>query len=314
MTTARTNLGPLTTLFTYPAHCTVAIEDCSTCDVFWQAQTCSDNSFNAQGVQDDPQCWPARQNLDLSTGVALNGWGFYSPGISCPSGYATSCVATGTVDGGFPFQFPLLDSETAVGCCPIGFTCMYNPGLDNAQTCYSIATTGSFPAAGCLSGTSIDFRYYDVPATVVETVESSSVSLTTTVMSAITVLAPLFQINYQSTDLLRSHTSPATRTATSTLTSSTTAPLSPNSPFPSPSSSTETGLSSGAKAGLGVGVGIGGLLLLAVAIFLCLRRRRAPHPVGELMATETPPAFVQQRTEPAELSSYTYRSELPQYK
>ena len=54
----------------------------------------------------------------VSTGVALNGWGFYSPGIQCPSGYATSCVATEGVVGGFNFQFGLLPSETAIGCCP----------------------------------------------------------------------------------------------------------------------------------------------------------------------------------------------------
>lgn len=52
MTTTRTNLGPLTTPFSYPAHCAVAVRECASCDVFWQAQTCTDN--NANGVQDDP--------------------------------------------------------------------------------------------------------------------------------------------------------------------------------------------------------------------------------------------------------------------
>ncbi|KAJ8131109.1 hypothetical protein O1611_g2516 [Lasiodiplodia mahajangana] len=270
MTTARTNLGPLTTSFSYPAHCTVA------------------------GVQDDPQCWPARRNPYLSTGVALNGWGFYSPGLSCPFGYATSCVATGTVDGGFPFQFPLLDSETVVGCCP------------------TIATTGSFAAVGCSSGTSNDFRYYNVPATVTETVGRSSTSLTAMVISTVTILAPLFQLNYQSTDLSSSQTSLTTQTTVSTPANTDMVPAPSNSS--SSSLSAKTVLSSGAKAGIGVGAGIGGLLILGAASFFCFRRRKSSNPVSELMAVETPPAFAQHHTQPAELSSHSYRSELPQYK
>ncbi|KAI0111084.1 hypothetical protein GGR51DRAFT_557492 [Nemania sp. FL0031] len=308
----RTNLGPLTTPFSYPSHCTVAVSQCSTCDVFWQAQTCSDNSFNAQGVQDDPQCWPARQNPYVPTGVALDGWGFYSPGISCPSGYATSCVATGSVDGGFPFQFPLLDSETAVGCCPTGFHCVYTPGGNNAQTCYSIATIGSFAAVGCSSGMSNDYRYYNVPATVTETVGSSSTALIATVISTVTIFAPLFQLHYQSTDLSSSQISSTTQTASSTLASTSTMPASPNPPSSSPSAA--AGLSSGAKAGIGVGAGVGGLLLLGAAIFFFFRRRKSSNHVSELMAAQPPPPFTQQHTQPAELSSYTYRSELPQYK
>ncbi|KAI0870089.1 hypothetical protein GGS24DRAFT_511232 [Hypoxylon argillaceum] len=281
MSTARTNLGPLTTPFSYPAHCTAAVGDCSSCNVFWQAQTCSNNGFNSQGVQDDPQCWPARQNPNLSTGVALNGWGFYSPGISCPSGYATSCVATGSVDGGFPFQFPLLDSETAAGCCPTGFYCRHEPLVGQPQTCYSVVTTGSFPVVGCSSGTSNDFHYYNVPATVTQTIESPGTSLTTTLISAMT---------------------------TSTMGSTITIPESLSSQSPSPSPSAGVGLSSGAKAGVGVGAGIGGLLILAAIIFFCVRRRRASNPASELVATEIQPALIQQHIQPAELPPNSYYS------
>ncbi|KAI0528438.1 hypothetical protein GGR58DRAFT_496010 [Xylaria digitata] len=306
-TTARTNLGPLTTLFSYPAHCTVAVQECSTCEMFWQAQTCSDNSFNAQGVQDDPQCWPTRRNSQLSTGVALNGWGFYSPGISCPSGYATSCVATGTAGGGFPFQFPLLDGETAVGCCPTGFHCKYNPGVDGAQTCYSVVTAGSFPVVSCSSGTSNDFRDYYVPATVTETVESSSVWLAATLISTVTVFAPLFQLHYQSTDFPPTRSSSTTQTIVSTPVRTITIPASSNSP--STSLSADVDLSSSAKAGIGVGVAIGGSLLLAAIAFFCFRRRRTRNSVSELTATETRPTFPQQYSQQhvqvAELSSYT---------
>ncbi|KAI0505622.1 hypothetical protein F5B22DRAFT_651556 [Xylaria bambusicola] len=314
MTTARTNLGPLTTPFSYPAHCTVAVKQCESCDVFWQAQTCSDNSNNAQGVQDDPQCWPERQNLDLSTGVALNGWGFYSPGISCPIGYETSCVATGTVNGGFPFQFSVLPRETAVGCCPSGFQCKHNPGVDGAQTCYSIATTGSFPVVSCSSGKSNDFADYVVPATVTETVGSASTSLAVALINTVTIYAPLFQLNFQSTDLPSVNPD---RTAASTLSSTHTIPGDSSSP----TSSAAGGLSTGAKAGIGVGAAVGaiGSIALLTAIFLYYRKRARKSP-SELMVTEQSPSNLKQPiyhpqtysqpAQPVELSSQSYYSQL----
>lgn len=84
MTSTRTVLGPLTTTFTYPSSCSVAVEACTGCSSGWQAQTCSDNVYNDQGIQDNVECWPPRSNPDLSTGVALNGWGFYSPVCTAP--------------------------------------------------------------------------------------------------------------------------------------------------------------------------------------------------------------------------------------
>lgn len=114
----RTILGPLTTAFVYPSSCSVVVKDCVTCSKGYQGQTCGTNTFNTQGVQDDPSCWPPRTDDSLVTDVALNGWGIYSPGISCPDGYSTACAATQGADGGFPFQFSLEKSETAVGCCP----------------------------------------------------------------------------------------------------------------------------------------------------------------------------------------------------
>lgn len=117
MASSRTNLGPLTTAFKYQDSCAVVVRRCTNCDIAWQGQSCGDNRFNTQGVLDNPDCWPPRDNDALETGVALGGWGFYSPGLECPDGYAAKCVATGSVDGGFDFQFSVLRSETAVGCC-----------------------------------------------------------------------------------------------------------------------------------------------------------------------------------------------------
>jgi hypothetical protein len=115
---ARTNLGPLTEAFTYPASCNAVVLQCATCNDGWQAQKCGTNTRNPDGVQDAPDCWPPRQGDAFPTSVALNGWGFYSPGVQCPIGYTTACRATGSVAGGFPFEFEVLRSETAIGCCP----------------------------------------------------------------------------------------------------------------------------------------------------------------------------------------------------
>ena len=80
MTSARDNVGPLITPFTYPLTCTYAVLGCSTSFEAWQAQTCSDNGYEGD-VQDDPDCWPPRTNGNHMTNVPFMGGGFYSPGI-----------------------------------------------------------------------------------------------------------------------------------------------------------------------------------------------------------------------------------------
>ncbi|KAK7421991.1 hypothetical protein QQZ08_009712 [Neonectria magnoliae] len=169
MASSRTNLGPLTTAFKYPDSCAGVVQQCTICGQAWQGQSCGDTSCNTQGVQDNPDCWPPRDNDALETGVALGGWGFYSPGLECPDGYATKCVATGSVDGGFDFQFSVLRSETAIGCCPNGYRGLFNLSVDTAQTCYSVATAGSFPTVQCSGGSSNRYSYMTVPATFTET-------------------------------------------------------------------------------------------------------------------------------------------------
>lgn len=64
----------------------------------------------------DMGCYPPAASATLDdiypSGV------FYSPGISCPSGYATACSATA---GGFSDWDPpggVAAAETAIGCCP----------------------------------------------------------------------------------------------------------------------------------------------------------------------------------------------------
>jgi hypothetical protein len=119
------NLGPLTTTFTPPAACTVAVGaergavggllGGGDKDVAWLGKACSRGK-----PVDDPSCWPETSKGAEAREAPLHGWGFYSPGLHCPVGYATACSATGGSGGGsgWPVQFKLRDGETAAGCCP----------------------------------------------------------------------------------------------------------------------------------------------------------------------------------------------------
>ncbi|KAK3938459.1 proline-rich receptor-like protein kinase PERK2 [Diplogelasinospora grovesii] len=188
---APTNLGPLTTTFTPPAVCTVAVGAATTDggllglgllggssaigDIARLGQTCS-----AGGTAvDAAACWPP-----TSKGAAT-GNGFYSPGLDCPVGYATACSATGGSGGssGWPVQFKLLDGETAVGCCPNGYGC----ANVNGQTCLTVATSTTVPTVTC-DGTKVG-------AVVTQTVPDVKASIT-----AMSLFAPMIQINWQSSD------------------------------------------------------------------------------------------------------------------
>ncbi|KAF4464734.1 hypothetical protein FALBO_8421, partial [Fusarium albosuccineum] len=193
MPSRRMNLGPLTTRFAYPDRCTAPVIGCSTCDLAWQAQTCGDNPANSQGVQDDPDCWPPRSKADMDGGYALNGWGFYSPGLECPEGYEPACSATGTATGDFNFQYSINDDETAIGCCPTGYSCD-QPG--GPQTCKTVASRGSMQAAMCDDGeTQLD--WYTLPVTYTQTGSDSEQAT----LDYITIMAPMFQLNRKASDL-----------------------------------------------------------------------------------------------------------------
>ncbi|KAK0636763.1 hypothetical protein B0T17DRAFT_477890, partial [Bombardia bombarda] len=181
---SRVILGPLTTTFVPPPACTVAVGACKTCNVAWLGQECV-----ATGAQDNTDCWPTTTEGALAPEPTLYGWGFYSPGLMCPQGYASACSATaGSAGAGWPLQFKLTAGETAVGCCPSGYRC---DNL-NGQTCILSAATMTVPSVSCARGTSADFDFITLPN------------------RKINVFAPMIQINYQSSD------QPTTSTITST--------------------------------------------------------------------------------------------------
>jgi hypothetical protein len=127
-TTTRHNaLGPLTTVFTADPTCmTLMFRECGSSDVCtgWLAQTCTSDlagTTTSYGPSNEFACFPP-----LTSGTVTEtygGWGFYSPGLSCPSGYTSACSATAGATGSFQFEYPLVLGETAVGCCP---TYVYN--------------------------------------------------------------------------------------------------------------------------------------------------------------------------------------------
>lgn len=152
----RVILGPLLTTFTPPPPCTVGVGICSTCNVVFLGQTCAPS-----GAQDGTTCWPPTTSGAPTPKPTLQGWGFYSPGVACPSGYTSRCSAVADSDRepGWPLQFLQEPGETAVGCCPTGFNC-HN---QNGQTCIAIARTTTVGTVTCKSGRSEGFEFATVP-------------------------------------------------------------------------------------------------------------------------------------------------------
>ncbi|AEO56647.1 hypothetical protein MYCTH_2048823, partial [Thermothelomyces thermophilus ATCC 42464] len=222
-----TLLGPLTTAWSMPDSCTVHVRNCATCNEGFRGQQCVSGQ-----PEDHTTCWPPAVKANEPPQHPFVGWGFYSPGLVCPSGYTTACTAE---YGGRPeweIEFTLIPGETAVGCCPEGFKCTNK----NGNTCIAVET-GLRVATGFCSGSQLaDLAQATFPAFVV-------------------FLAPMFQLNFQSSDLVTSTARPPTSAS-------------------SGQSGGGSGLSTGATAGIAVGAALGGVLLGILAIVLFIRNRR----------------------------------------
>ncbi|KAH8898037.1 hypothetical protein GQ53DRAFT_712568 [Thozetella sp. PMI_491] len=204
---APTNLGPLTTTFTPPPSCTVAVGaveggllglgllGASVQNFAFLGQSCS----AGKGI-DATSCWPPTSKGAKAPSTPLGGWGYYSPGLNCPVGYATACSATGGSGGGsgWPVQFKLMDGETAIGCCPSGYGCANL----NGQTCTMVATSTTVPTVTCDGTKSGAFAFQTVP--------DAKASIT-----AFSLFAPMIQINFQSSDQPKQTSAPASSTSVS---------------------------------------------------------------------------------------------------
>ncbi|KAK4460554.1 hypothetical protein QBC42DRAFT_180680 [Cladorrhinum samala] len=273
---ARTILGPLATIFSPPASCTIVHGLCSTCSTAWRAQTCVPTT-----VQDNPSCWPPTTSAAPTGGAFMLGWGFYSPGVVCPTGHYEACSATAGGAQGWQVQYLMEPSETFAGCCPLGFRC-HN---ENGQTCISEAVSTSFATVSCIDGTSNNFGYMTVPQT-----EHA--------LPKVTIYAPMIQLAWKPTDhLLRS----------AFATSPTISYITPTSTNVSRASS---GLSTGTIAGIAVGVAasVFGLLVTVFFVWRASRSRdRGSHVESQ---KSLPPGYSEspgysEPTSPAELKHHT---------
>jgi hypothetical protein len=112
-----TLLGPLTTTWTMPETCTIQMVNDESRYRRYRGQRCAVISGTAQ-PEDDVNCWPPVTNLLQIPAPPFLGWGFYSPGLACPTGYTAACTAQYGGRAGWEMQFTLIPGETAIGCCP----------------------------------------------------------------------------------------------------------------------------------------------------------------------------------------------------
>ncbi|PHH51733.1 hypothetical protein CFIMG_004486RA [Ceratocystis fimbriata CBS 114723] len=257
----RTILGPLTTTFTPPATCSSIFGDCSTCLQGWRAQVCLETK-----QIENTDCWPPTSAGAQSATQPLQGWGFYSPGIVCPAGHYSACSATAGSTSGWEVQFSMLPGETAVGCCPEGYSCTADLANGIAQTCIQYNTMGTLSTLSCNGASTI------TGSTVLSNYDS------------FTGYAPLIQINFRDVDIGKTS---ATQTVSgsnlgsaraSAKATGTGAATNTDSPIivaeGATSGSSNNGLSTSAVIGIAVAVSLGVLLTALIAGCLLLRRRR----------------------------------------
>ncbi|KAL2159379.1 hypothetical protein VTH06DRAFT_2383 [Thermothelomyces fergusii] len=290
------NLGPLTTTFTPPPACTVAVAERRNRladffgvggdrDIAFLAQECSRGK-----PHDATSCWPATSKGVEEKEAPLYGWGFYSPGLHCPVGYATACSATGGSEGGsdWPVQFKLRDGETAVGCCPSGYGCANINGQTllapmiqlNWQSSDRPASTTSSTISTTAPITSSSGSSSSASARSSPTGTITSTSSRDTTDSTETTLTSATSI----TETLILDDSPQT-TGTETGTSD----RGVDGPKGTPAlqdvddSSDGSGpLNSGMRVAIGVAASVVVLLMLVCALFYCWRRRKTLQEEREL--------------------------------
>lgn len=194
-----------------------------------------------------------------------------------------------------------------------GFTCANN----NGNTCIATATSTAIPTAFC-DGTDLTDSATETFPTVVTVTQtdtaSGEVEVSTSTRTMV-LFAPMFQLNFQASDLPASTTASTTRpSSTSTSTPSTTSAADDDK-----TSKSSGGLSSGARVGLGVGIGLGIAFLLAFAgfIYYYRRSRRVQLPLGgefhhtEVSEAADSPKVVKSPAQVYEMGDYHAPAELP---
>ena len=323
---AGTLLGPLTTTWSMPSSCSVHVVPCATCDGGFSGQRCEvrDGDANGEGAPYDyTGCWPPAIKQAGTPGFPFMGWGFYSPGLACPTGYTAACTAEHGGRSGWEVEFTLIPGETAIGCCPEyvlydhytsfinancfrGFKCTNL----NGNTCIAVDTQLTVSTALCSGRELVNFGqvtypvFIDITTTVTEATSSGGRVAVETSSQEVTLLAPMFQLNYQASDLEQITTPPTVQASPS----ESSPPITSNSVGSDPASDPLTpaadggGLSTGAIVGIGVGAALGGILLGVLAILLFIRNRKRKRAAAVLAESK-----------PAEQPQYDYKypAEMP---
>ncbi|KAL7913932.1 hypothetical protein GGI35DRAFT_475774 [Trichoderma velutinum] len=146
----RSELGPLTTVFTPPADCRSFqfLEDTVVGRNIAGSFYCYPSSFTGIGRYNTsvikscfPEGYASFLNMDWTnpTTYFASYIGFYSPASICPSDYSVACVVARSKGQSDPFVGPVVgvdrnwgdqniwqllrEGETASGCCPTGYVC-----------------------------------------------------------------------------------------------------------------------------------------------------------------------------------------------
>ena len=325
-TPTRVNLGPLTTVYNLPSHCSRAAIAGPSATKAVRGQTCKVNGATAV-PQDDIGCLP---RATAYPATLQRGIGFYSPGYSCPAGYASACTAISATKGQTTlapkvtgtFQFPLVAGETAVGCCPGGFQCAMDGGV---QTCKKvISTSTTFDAMTCKDKKE-DLNDFTVPF-----------AAGSQTIGTMTLWAPLIQLNHFATDLPEDQQSAfaeavsAASMTSSQITMETVLPSTPASSTPMPTESSggisehlgdavdkieevkeeRSRLSTGAK----IGIAFAPLMVAALIVaFLFYRKWKAHYlyPEEHFLPPRKPvsPSLAPSSPNPSELQRSPYNED-----
>ncbi|KAK1775001.1 hypothetical protein QBC45DRAFT_445592 [Copromyces sp. CBS 386.78] len=156
----RSVLGPLTTTFTAPPDCCTQCYELAGGEK--RGNTCRAYAEDCLGIP-RASCLPQASNAISDVELP---WGFFSPGLACPSGWTTAgpIVSYGQMEkdgGGVGNIVDVLEAgETAGFCCPSGFnlelTYPPEPTRLVAPMCYSRMEAGTYRAWGC--ETNINFE------------------------------------------------------------------------------------------------------------------------------------------------------------
>ncbi|KAF2147009.1 uncharacterized protein K452DRAFT_330364 [Aplosporella prunicola CBS 121167] len=183
-------IGPLTTAFKFPDDCAMPLMFAgynSSDFTAYQAVDCGTIVLPYQR-----KCWPlGAPRLSSGQKEQTPSVGFYSPGVICPKNYTSACTSIfgENASGAFSFAFPPSEKETAVGCCPSGYSCANTGGY---QSCIAETDSTVLSVAACMSST-IRVNYAS-PFTIPYTSDDGLVA------NSLHLQAPLIQLKWKEAD------------------------------------------------------------------------------------------------------------------